>query len=254
MQHAIGLDEFMRAPLARRMAVLADLDGCLISGQTILPHVADLLEQCAGRFWVVSNNSTETSTELSVRLEMMGLPIPAGRILLAGEETLRAIAVERPGARVALFCTPALRRFATSLGLREDRSTPDMAFLGRDTGFTFDDLTQLVVLAHRGVPVRLSNPDPVHPAADGTPVPETGALWAALACAVPGATHSCIGKPAPDMLRRALARAGVLPGAAVFIGDTLETDGAAAAAAGVEFVLLRRPGAATQRKAGAAGC
>ena len=126
--------------------------------------------------------------------------------------------------------------------------------LARDTGFGFDDLAQLIRLAHRGVPVRLTNPDPTHPAGDGTPVPETGALWAALASAVPGAVHECLGKPAPDMLRRALARAGVLPGAAVFIGDTPETDGAAAQAAGIDFVLLRRPGALQPLKTGVTGC
>lgn len=250
----IGLDDFLLGPFARRAAILADLDGCLVSGSTVLPHVADLVEQCADRVWIVSNNSTETSTGLSSRLAAMGLDVEAAHILLAGEESLRAIAAQRPGARVALFCAQALCDLAIELGLRADRQAPDVAFLARDPGFTFGDLTGLVALAHRGVPIRLSNPDPSHPAADGTPVPETGALWAALACAVPEVVPECIGKPAPDMLRRALARAGVLPGAAVFIGDTAETDGIAAAAAGVDFVLLRRPGAAVTQIAGAARC
>ncbi len=254
MQHAIGLDEFLHGPLARRAAVLADLDGCLISGETVLPHVASLMAHCDGRVWIVSNNSTDTAAGLSSRLASLGIDIPAAQILLAGEETLRAIARDCPRARVAMFCTPALRDLALDLALRPDRTSPEIVFLARDTGFCFDDLAQLVALAHRGVPVRLSNPDPVHPAADGTPVPETGALWAALTCAVPGAVHECIGKPAPDMLRRALARAGVLPGAAVFIGDTAATDGAAARAAGIDFVLLRRPGAEIALKSGAVGC
>jgi len=254
MYDPIGLDDFLRGPLARRAAILADLDGCLVSGSTVLPHVAGLLEDCADRVWIVSNNSADTSAGLSLRLRAMGLEISAARILLAGEESLRAIAAQRPGARVALFCAPALQELARDLGLRPDRHAPDVAFLARDPGFGFADLAELVALAHRRVPIRLSNPDPTHPAADGTPLPETGALWAALACAVPDAVHECLGKPAPDMVRRALARAGVLPGAAVFIGDTAETDGAAAAAAGVDFVLLRRPGAALVPHAGAARC
>lgn len=250
----VGLDDFLHDPLSRRAAVLADLDGCLISGAVVLPHVARLVESCGRRLWIVSNNSTETAAGLSQRLAGLGLDIPAARILLAGEETLRALARSRPRARVALFCTPALHELALALGLCPDRSTPEVAVLARDTGFGFDDLAQLIRLAHRGVPVRLTNPDPTHPAGDGTPVPETGALWAALASAVPGAVHECLGKPAPDMLRRALARAGVLPGAAVFIGDTPETDGAAAQAAGIDFVLLRRPGALQPLKTGATGC
>ena len=43
-----------------------------------------------------------------------------------------------------------------------------------------------------------------------------------------------------------VARAGVAASEAVFIGDTPETDGAAAAAAQVEFVLLKRPGALSE--------
>lgn len=254
MQHAIGLDEFLHGSLSHRAAVLADLDGCLISGETLLPHVSDLMAHCDGRIWIVSNNSTETAAGLAKRLGTLGLSICPENILLAGEETLRAIALERPKARVALFCTPVLHNLALELGLLPDRLAPDIVFLARDTGFCFDDLARLVTLAHRGVPIRLTNPDPIHPAPDGSPVPETGALWAALVCAVPGAVRQCIGKPAPDMLRRALARAGVLPGAAVFIGDTAETDGAAARAAGIDFVLLRRPGARIALKSGAVGC
>ena len=64
----------------------------------------------------------------------------------------------------------------------------------------------------------------------------------ALTAAVPGLAIPTVGKPRPDLLQLALARAGVAPADAVFIGDTPETDGAAARAAGVEFVLLRRPG------------
>lgn len=52
----------------------------------------------------------------------------------------------------------------------------------------------------------------------------------------------------------ALARAGVDPGDAVFIGDTPETDGKAGRAAGVDFVLLHRPGAMTARPAEVQPC
>jgi FMN phosphatase YigB (HAD superfamily) len=40
----------------------------------------------------------------------------------------------------------------------------------------------------------------------------------------------------------ALARAGVPPQDAVFLGDTPETDGRAAAAAGIDFVHIAPPG------------
>lgn len=205
---------------------------------------AGAFDRCADRIWIVSNNSTATAKELADQLKALGLTIERSRILAAGEETLRTLAEDQAGARVAVYGTPSMTMLAKELGLRPDRDQPDVAVLARDTSFTFDDLAQLIALVHGGVPLILTNPDPAHPGADGMPVPETGALWAAVAAAAPGTEHRCLGKPSPELIRRALSRAGVSPKAAVFIGDTPETDGAAALAAGVEFVLLRRPGAA----------
>ncbi|OOY11928.1 hypothetical protein BMG00_12690 [Thioclava marina] len=245
MTQPIGLSEFLSGPLPERAAVLADLDGCLIAGDRVLPGVPELIERCGERLWVVSNNSTDTAEHLSARLGRMGLTVSAERMVLAGEETLRNLQRRRPGARVALFAAPPLVALARKLGLVPDRTQPELVLLARDTGFSFADLTQLTAMAARGLPVLLSNADTFHPGPDGTPQPETGALWAAARAAVPAATASSLAKPAPDLVHAALSRAGVAPGAAVFLGDTPETDGRAAAAAGVEFVLLARPGGVT---------
>lgn len=243
MHQPVGLDAFLKGDGPSQAAVLADLDGCLISGSQVLPFVPDLFARCGSRLWIVSNNSTDTAQGLAKRLSGMGLPIPAARCLLAGEETLQSLAREKPGARVALFASMPLHRLALSLGLVPDRIRPEVVVLARDTSFGFDSLTALIAFAHRGLEVWLTNPDPSHPAPDGTPVPETGAIWAALLAAVPAVRARCLGKPAPDLADRALMRAKVAPAQAVFIGDTPDTDGAAARAAGVPFVLLHRPGA-----------
>ncbi|WP_375571412.1 HAD family hydrolase [Seohaeicola saemankumensis] len=243
MHQPIGLDAFLKGDGPSRSAILADLDGCLISGSRVLPFVPELFASCGSRLWIVSNNSTDTAQGLAARLSGMGLPITAERCLLAGEETLQTLARERPGARVALFASLPLHRLAVSLGLVPDQLQPDLVVLARDPSFDFDSLTALIALAHRGLEVWLTNPDPTHPGPDGTPVPETGAIWAALAAAVPSVRTRCLGKPAPDLAERALMRARASPGLAVFIGDTPDTDGAAAKAAGVPFVLMHRPGA-----------
>lgn len=238
----VGLEAFLNSDGPMRPAVLADLDGCLISEGQPLPFVDALFARCGERLWIVSNNSTDTSQGLALRLCSLGLPVTAARCLLAGEETLRRLALEKPGARVALFASAPLQRLAVTLGLILDKDRPDVVVLARDTGLRFDNLTQLMAFVHRGLEVWLTNPDPFHPAPDGTPVPETGAIWAAVAAAAPEARFRCLGKPAPDMPVQALLRAGVSPADAIFIGDTPETDGASAQAAGVAFVLLHRPG------------
>lgn len=243
MVQAIGMWQFLAGDGVGRAAVLADLDGCLISGDTVLPSVPELFARCGDRLWIVSNNSTDTAETMARRLAGLGLGIAPARILLAGEETLRRVAQGQPGARVALYASPVLRRLAAGLGLVEDPVTPDLTILARDPAFSFTDLTQVMLHAARGVPVLATNPDPSHPDAEGFPVPETGALMAALRAALPGLAIPTLGKPAPDLVRLALARAGVAAAAAVFLGDTPETDGIAAGRAGIDFVLIRRPGA-----------
>lgn len=242
MTDPVRLRHFLDGPWPRRAAILADLDGCLISGNTVLPDVSELFDRCADRLWIVSNNSTDTAQTLSDRLTRLGLHLLPDRIVLAGEMTLRSLQAVRPGARLALYAEPPLRALADGLGFVCDRAHPEMVILARDRALCFADITRIAALAHAGVPVTLTNPDPSHPGADGTPQPETGALWAAVAAILPRAKALSLGKPAPDLLREALRRANATPGAAVFIGDTPETDGVAATAAGVEFVQLARPG------------
>lgn len=239
---AIGLDEFLAGEGPNRAAVLADLDGCLVSGTIVLPGVPELFSRIGDRLWIVSNNSTDTAETLSDRLAAVGLRIAPSRIVLAGEESLRRISQERPAARVAIYASPILRRLAAGLGLVEDRTAPELVILARDTDFAFSDLAEVMHHAARGLPIIATNPDPSHPDAEGFPVPETGALVAALRAALPDLDIPALGKPEPDLAELALSRAGVAAAEAVFLGDTPDTDGVAARRAGIDFVLLRRPG------------
>lgn len=243
MTVAVGLSDFLAGSGPQKAAVVADLDGCLIAGEQLLPHALDLFARCADRLWIVSNNSTDTAATLAARLAQLGFPLQASQIVLAGEETIRRMAQDRPGQRIAVYAAGPLCALARQLGLITDYAAPDAAILARDPAFCFASLTRLSAQVARGLPLIATNPDLNHPDPEGHPVPETGALLAALTAAVPGLAIPTMGKPQPDLLRLALARAGVAPVDAVFIGDTPETDGAAAHAAGVEFVLLRRPGA-----------
>jgi putative hydrolase of the HAD superfamily len=51
-------------------------------------------------------------------------------------------------------------------------------------------------------------------------------------------------KPDPDIFHRALDRLGVAPGRALHVGDTEETDGVGARAAGIDVRIIDRSGAA----------
>lgn len=238
---ALSLGAALEAGVAEAGAVLCDLDGCLIAGDRLLPDAARLWALCGARLAIVSNNSTETAERLAARLAGLGLPVPAERIFLAGEETLRQLSQAHPGAAIALFATPQMQRRAQAFGLKPGVEPAEVAVLLRDTGFDFSALARLAALVHRGVPLWLSNPDAAHPAADGTPQPETGALLAALQAMVPAlCVAHCPGKPAPDLLLLALRQLGVRGEDSVFLGDSPVCDGGAAQALGLRFVLLNQ--------------
>lgn len=241
MMQAVEMKHALSTRLAGCAAILADLDGCLISGATVLAAVPELFEQYGSVLWIVSNNSTDTAVSLSDRLARMDLSIAPQRIFLAGEQTLRRIARDRPGARIALYAAAPLQDLALTLGLQPDRLTPEMAVLARDPGFAFCDLRELVAHLHHGLPLWVTNADASHPGPDGTPEPETGALFAALAAAVPGIALRHLGKPDRFLVDLALSAAGVRADQAIFLGDTPATDGAAADASGMPFVLIARP-------------
>ncbi|PVB61402.1 HAD family hydrolase [Labrenzia sp. 011] len=219
-------------------AVLCDLDGCLIAEARALPGAEAFAQAAGDRLSIVSNNSADTGATLSRKLGAIGLELAEERIFLAGELAVRTVAAERPGARVLVFAEPPLRHLATDLGLRQADDLAEVVVLGRDTRFTLASLERALRLLDRGAELVLTNPDLFHPNADGRPVPETGSLFAAFRACLPDLPARVFGKPEPFLIEAALRRTGVAEADAVFVGDNADTDGAAAARAGLDFIHL----------------
>lgn len=224
------------APSAR--GAILDLDGTLIREGDVMPGAAGLLDHFAGRFVIASNNSTDTGESLSGRLAHLGLSVPPHRLVLAGQETLRLIAARHPRARIFLMASEVLTDHARALGLHPSSEDGDIVVLCRDTRFDYTKLRGAGDLLRRGAPFFVANPDLTHPGADGTQVPETGALLAAItACAGP-VRSTIIGKPQSHLYTVALARLALAPYEAVMIGDNPETDAAGAKALGMSSLLI----------------
>ncbi|WP_367119393.1 HAD family hydrolase [Yoonia sp.] len=220
--------------------VLSDLDGCLVSQGRAYADALDFAAACDDRLWIVSNNSTHSAQSLSDELAALGLTISAQRILLAGEQTLRHLQKTYPGVGLALFAGDCLQAQARAFGLRTDSEVPEVALLCRDSGFTIVDLERLASFLRQGARLWVSNIDCAHPSMDGLPVPETGALLAALNAVLGDVAFDTIGKPHTHMARLALDSARIAPHDAIFIGDNLATDGTIARNAGIPFAHIVR--------------
>ena len=224
--------------LERYRGVLCDLDGCLVSGETVLPGARAFVERAGGRLMVLSNNSTDTAASLSARLARGGLVMPPDRVVLAGVAAIELVASRAPGARVFVCGSSATVGHAVECGLQADEKAPEFVILTHDTGFTYGRLQALLGYLTRGARLVVANADATHPGVDGVPVPETGALLAVVRECLPEVSFEVVGKPQPALFRVALGRLGVSAGEAVLIGDNPATDGAGAKAAGVDFIQI----------------
>ncbi|ERF84675.1 HAD hydrolase-like protein [Bradyrhizobium viridifuturi] len=225
----------MRVRLDHFKAILCDIDGCLIAGDTALPGASELVSRFGDRLIAISNNSTDTPETLAARLARLGLALPADRIVLAGATAIDEIAMASPEARLALIGSATLAARASMRGLVLTDRDADFALLTRDVDFTYERLERLVRLLSAGTELIVANIDATHPAADGGLVPETGALLGAVKTCLPGLRYRAIGKPEEALFRAALLKAGVESCEAIVIGDNPETDGEGARRLGIAF-------------------
>ncbi len=223
----------------RARAVLIDVDGVLVAGGIAISGAAEFLAALGPRAFIVSNNSTDTPASMTARFARQGLVVAPERLSLAGAVMVDTMAAEMPDEAVFLVAAPSLAAYAAERGLRlvEEEGAAVLA-LARDTGLTYARLHQAARVLHSGARWLVANPDRTHPDTDGGPVPETGALMAALAACVPEARPRIVGKPEPGLFLAALGRAGVGPGEALMIGDNPDTDGAGARNLGIPSIMV----------------
>jgi HAD superfamily hydrolase (TIGR01450 family) len=214
---------------------LIDLDGTLMSGRHLLPGARELLTRLSGRFVIVSNDSEHTQLQLTSRFADLGIEVPADRIILAGTCALETIAKTHPRARVMILGSTPLRAYARRLKLDVDKPNCDVVLVARDRRFSYGKLAAAAEAMAQGAKLYVACPDTTHPGPHGQPVPEAGALAAALlACSGP-VPHIVIGKPQPALFRLGCERLGIEPKEGVMIGDNPLTDGAGASALGMTF-------------------
>lgn len=219
---------------------LIDLDGTLISGGALLPGAAEFFARLGERCAIVSNDAEHTPMELARRLRKIGLPADPARIVLAGTTAIDVMARSRPGTRVLMLASPSLMRYAAARGLQPVAENCNIVFVGRDRRFSYAKIASAAAELAAGAELWLACPDASHRGQQGRPVPEPGALAAAIiACAGSGLVPRVIGKPEPALFERGCACLGILPHHAVMIGDNPATDGQGARRIGMGFLHVQ---------------
>ena len=236
------------SPLALRYdQFILDLDGCVWIGEEPTPGAVEALDAVrqAGRGIAYATNDPRSATEDYVaRLWKIGAKASLRDVVTVGGAVQHLLADTRSGRTAFVIGTPALRSHVENAGLKvlngtDLASRSEVVVVGGTEQLTYDDLRYAALAIRRGADFLATARDPTYPQPDGL-WPGTGAILAAVEVASERRAQT-VGKPEPQLMLTALDRLG--EGRTLVVGDRVDTDLAAAAAAGLDSALVLSGGA-----------
>jgi glycerol-1-phosphatase len=241
------------SPIAQRYdRFILDLDGCVWIGDEPTPRAVEAVDALrdAGKEVAYATNDPRSATEDYVaRLWKIGIRASVRDVVTVGGALQHLLAETRSGRTAFVVGTDALRRHVTDAGLRvlngtDLASRAEVVVVGGTEDLVYDDLRYAALAVRRGADFLATARDPTYPQPDGL-WPGTGAILAAIEVAS-GRKAETVGKPEPQLMLTALDRLGT-GGRTLVVGDRVDTDLAAAAAAELDAALVLSGG--TERKA-----
>ncbi|HEY9525273.1 MAG TPA: HAD-IIA family hydrolase [Thermopolyspora sp.] len=218
---------------------LSDMDGVLVHEGRPVPGADEFirrLRELDRPFLVLTNNSTYTPRDLSVRLRGAGLEVPQESIWTSALATAKFLTDQRPGGSAYVIGEAGLTTALHEAGYVLTDLDPDYVVLGETRTYSFTAITQAVRLIDGGARFIATNPDPVGPSTEGS-LPACGAV-AAMITKATGVEPYFVGKPNPMMMRSALNVIGGHSETTAMIGDRMDTDIVAGIEAGLHAILV----------------
>jgi glycerol-1-phosphatase len=241
------------SPIAQRYdQFILDLDGCVWIGDEPTPRAVEAIDTLreAGKDVVYATNDPRSATEDYVaRLWKIGIRASVRDVVTVGGAMQHLLAETRSGQTAYVVGTDALVRHVRDAGLRvlngtDLASRAEVVVVGGTEDLVYDDLRYAALAVRRGADFLATARDPTYPQPDGL-WPGTGAILAAVEVAS-GRTATAVGKPEPQLMLTALDRMD--PGRrTLVVGDRVDTDLSAAAAAKLDAALVLSGG--TERQA-----
>ncbi|MBT1035560.1 HAD-IIA family hydrolase [Canibacter sp. lx-45] len=220
-------------PLDGVEALIADLDGVVYRGHLEIPGAVVHLNRAAERMRVgyLTNNAARTDEQVAAQLTSFGLRITPQDVVTSPQAAVQILRDTVPdGALVFVVGGEGLSNELDKAGYRVTRSAadkPDVVVQGfaQDVGWRELAEASFALAEKPGeplIPWIATNTDWTIPVPRGT-APGNGSLVSAVHNAVQRLPRFA-GKPELAIYQTAFARFGVKPGAALMVGDRLDTD------------------------------
>ena len=218
---------------------LTDMDGVLIKENKPVEGAEKFLKELQDNdtnYMVLTNNSIFTPRDLSARLALSGIDIPAERIWTSALATAAFLDEQNPYGTAYVVGETGLTTAIHEAGYILTDTNPDYVVLGETRTYSFEAITKAINLIIKGAKFICTNPDNTGPAPEGV-LPATGSV-ASLIMASTGKEPYYIGKPNPMMMRSALRAMGAHSEETIMIGDRMDTDVKSGLEAGMHTFLV----------------
>lgn len=231
------------SPLLQRYdQVILDLDGCVWVGDEAVPGSPEAIAALRAdgkRVAFATNNSWHPAEDQVARLWGHGIQASLGDVVTVGGAMQHLLHETRSGRTAFVIGGAALKAAVADAGLtvlngQDAAEHAEVVVIGGTDDVTYADLRTATLAARRSGDLLATARDPTLPMPGGH-WPGTGALLAAVETAS-GIAGQIVGKPQPQLFLTAIDRLGDAPTLAV--GDRLDTDVAAAQAAGLDAALV----------------
>ena len=237
-----------RRALREMRGFVFDLDGCVWTGEVLMPGAAQvlgLIRQQGKGLCFLTNNSRARARTMQAKLERLGVEAKEAEVLTPLEILGEVVAQRWGPSRVLAIGGPELAEVLVEAGHSlvpvDAYRDATVVVVGNDFDFSYERLTAAARAVDAGAAFVTPNIDPRLPMEDGQFLPGCGAIVEAVASAA-GARPIVIGKPEPPLFELALQRMGLTVDEAAMVGDSIDSDVRGARRVGMTAVLFAPKG------------
>lgn len=231
-----------RICLNKIRAVGFDLDGVIYFGNKLAAGAKKIINELRAygyRVFFITNNSSRTREEISIKLKGLGIEVAAKDIFTSGYACAIFLSKLSKKTKIFVLGSTGLKKLLLQMGLNlVVRPECDYLVVGYDAKFDYRKACFGLQAIQNGAKFIACNLDHNFPGDNGRIFPGCGAIVAFMTEASGRCPDFVIGKPKTYILELAASKFFLKPKEIMFIGDSLETDIAMASKFGSPSVLV----------------